>query len=177
MKAEQLVVVPVEETDVTEITTAVQDGVGGIILFGSDAPANLGSQLANVEAGAPQGIRPLVMTDEEGGEVQRMANLVGSLPWPATMATTMNVSQVEALAESTARAMVANGVTMDLAPVLDLASGPGPDAQHTDGPRSFSIQPSVATSYGLAFAAGASSRGRDPGRQTLPRRRQRFGEH
>jgi beta-N-acetylhexosaminidase len=159
MKAEQLVVVPVEETDVTEIAPAVQDGVGGIILFGSDAPISLGSQLANVEAGAPQGIKPLVMTDEEGGEVQRMANLVGSLPWPATMATTMTVPQVEALAESTARAMVANGVTIDLAPVLDLASGPGPDAQHTDGPRSFSIQPSVATSYGLAFARGLQSGG------------------
>jgi hypothetical protein len=40
---------------------------------------------------------------------------------------------------------VQNGVTMDLAPVLDLASGPGPDALHTDGPRSFGLSPQTAT--------------------------------
>jgi beta-N-acetylhexosaminidase len=158
-RAEQLVVVPAEETDVAQIAPAVRDGVGGVILFGSTAPADLGTQLARAESGAPGGLKPLVMTDEEGGEVQRMANLVGSLPWPRTMAGSMSVSQVQSLAESTARAMAANGVTMDLAPVLDLASGPGPDAQHTDGPRSFSIDPTVASEYGIAFARGLQAGG------------------
>jgi beta-N-acetylhexosaminidase len=88
-----------------------------------------------------------------------MANLVGSLPWPRTMASTLSVAQVQALAETTARAMVANGVTMDLAPVLDLAAGPGPDATHTDGPRSFSVDPSVASAYGIAFADGLQAGG------------------
>jgi beta-N-acetylhexosaminidase len=94
------------------------------------------------------------MSDEEGGEVQRMANLVGSIPWPRTMAATMTPGQVLAVATRLGQSMRANGVTMDLAPVLDLASGPGPDATHTDGPRSFSAVPSVAQAYGLAFAQG-----------------------
>jgi beta-N-acetylhexosaminidase len=55
--------------------------------------------------------------------------------------------------------MAANGVTMDLAPVLDLATGPGPDPQHTDGPRSFSIDPTVASAYGIAFAKGLQAGG------------------
>jgi beta-N-acetylhexosaminidase len=137
----------------------VAAGAGGVILFGDLAPANLGLQLALVESRAPAGVTPVVMADEEGGEVQRMANLVGSLPWPRTMAATMTPSKVRALATTTARAMEHSGVTMDLAPVLDLAGGPGPDSRHTDGPRSFSRRAGVATSYGLAFARGLEAGG------------------
>ena len=55
--------------------------------------------------------------------------------------------------------MRAAGVTMDLAPVLDLSDSSGPDAVHPDGPRSFSIDASVATAYGLAFAQGLEEGG------------------
>jgi len=158
-RAAQLVVVPAQETDVNEVGPSVAAGAGGIILFGSSAPSDLKSQLAAVEASEFEGVAPFVMTDEEGGEVQRMSNLVGSLPWPATMTQTMNVTQVRSLAEQTAARMAATGVTMDLAPVLDLASGPGPDALHTDGPRSFSPVASVAASYGLQFALGLQAGG------------------
>jgi beta-N-acetylhexosaminidase len=158
-RAAQLVVVPAEETDVDQVSASVRAGAGGIILFGDEAPAGLGESLHHLELSAPGGVRPEVMTDEEGGEVQRMPDLVGSLPWPRTMAATMSPGEVEQLARRTAQRMAANGVTMDLAPVLDLASGPGPDAQHTDGPRSFSLDPSVATTFGLAFAHGLEQGG------------------
>jgi beta-N-acetylhexosaminidase len=75
------------------------------------------------------------------------------------MAATMTVAQVRVLAEQVGRRMRAAGVTMDLAPVLDLSDGPGPDAADPDGPRSFSINPSVATAYGLAFAEGMQEGG------------------
>ncbi len=153
-RAAQLVVVPVDETAVGSVAPSVAAGAGGIILFGTAAPTDLGAQLRSLESGAPGGIKPVVMTDEEGGGVQRMANLVGSLPWPATMAATMSPAQVRALAARLARQMAANGVLMDLAPVADLASGPGPDNLHTDGPRSFSLSASVASPYVQAFAQG-----------------------
>lgn len=158
-RAAQLVVVPAQETDVSEVQSSVQLGAGGVILFGSSAPSDLKEQLAAVESEAPGGIDPLVMSDEEGGEVQRLANLVGNLPWPAVMRQTLTPSQVRQLAQQTASRMLANGVTMDLAPDLDLATGPGPDAIHTDGPRSFSPVASVATAYGLAFAEGLEAGG------------------
>jgi beta-N-acetylhexosaminidase len=158
-RAEQLVVVPAEETDVAQVAPAVEDGVGGVILYGDFAPDDLKAQLATLTANVPAGVRPFIMTDEEGGEVQRMANLVGSFPWPRTMTATMTPAQVTQLAETTAKAMADNGVTMDLAPVLDLASGPGPDALHTDGPRSFSPIPQVAAQYGIAFAQGLEAGG------------------
>ncbi len=155
----QVVVVPAEEGDISAVGPAVRQGAGGVILFGSAGPEDLGAELSALDAGAPAGLAPLVMADEEGGGVQRLANLVGSLPWPQVMAATMTPARVEALAERTARAMRANGVTMDLAPDLDLASGPGPDASHTDGPRSFSPEAPVATAYGLAFARGLEAGG------------------
>ena len=48
---------------------------------------------------------------------------------------------------------------MDLAPVLDLSDSPGPDARYPDGPRSFSLNPTTAAAYGLAFARGLQDGG------------------
>jgi beta-N-acetylhexosaminidase len=158
-RAAQLVVVPAEEDDVLAAAPVVAEGAGGIILFGSDAPPDLPADLAALQRTAASGVPVLVMTDEEGGEVQRMANLVGNLPWPRTMAGTMTPGQVRVLAEQVGRRMRAAGVTMDLAPVLDLSDGPGPDAADPDGPRSFSIRESIATAYGLAFAQGLQEGG------------------
>src|SRR5215831_7634878 len=45
-RAAQLVVAPARETDVLAAKTLVADGVGGIILFGSDAPSSLPANLA-----------------------------------------------------------------------------------------------------------------------------------
>jgi len=157
--AEQVVAVPVQETDVGAVQAEVKQGVGGILLFGSSAPTNLGVQLQSLLAGAPGGIKPLVMTDEEGGGVQRMANLVGSLPWARQMGSTMTPAQIESAAEVTGRAMLQQGVTMDLAPVLDVDAGAGPNAVDADGSRSFSLNPSVASSDGLAFAEGLEAAG------------------
>jgi beta-N-acetylhexosaminidase len=153
-RAAQLVAAPAQETDVLAARPMVEAGAGGLLLFGGAAPAGLPSQLAALRRHAPGGLPPLVMTDEEGGEIQRMANLAGNLPWPRTMAATMSPRQVRALAEQVGRRMRAAGITMDLAPVLDLSDSPGPNATYPDGPRSFSVHPAVATAYGLAFAQG-----------------------
>jgi beta-N-acetylhexosaminidase len=158
-RAAQLVVVPVQETAVTTAVPAVRQGAGGVILFGSSAPTDLSQQLAGLKAQAPGGIAPWIMTDEEGGEVQRMPNLVGPLASPRVMAASLNPDGVRQLGEAAGHRLIANGVDVDLAPVLDLASGPGPDALHTDGPRSFSPDAGIAASYGLGFAQGLLAAG------------------
>jgi len=155
----QLVVVPAEETTLTSALPAVRQGAGGVILFGSSAPPDLAQQLAALKAQAPGGVAPMVMTDEEGGQVQRMANLVGSFSSPRAMATNLRPDAVRELGRTAGHQLLANGVDVDLAPVLDLASGPGPDARHTDGPRSFSPDAAVATTYGLGFAQGLLAAG------------------
>ncbi|MGH7642120.1 MAG: glycoside hydrolase family 3 N-terminal domain-containing protein [Candidatus Dormibacteria bacterium] len=157
--SEQVVAVPAQESDVGAVQAEVAQGVGGILLLGSAAPSDLGTQLSNLEASSTDGIAPLVMTDEEGGGVQRMANLVGSLPWAREMGSTMSPAQIESLAESIGRAMLQQGVTMDLAPVLDVDSGVGPSPVDPDGSRSFSLNPTIASNDGLAFAEGLIAAG------------------
>lgn len=157
--AQQTVVVPVQESNVAAVAAQVANGAGGVILFGSQAPTNLASALSALLSKAPGGITPFVMTDEEGGAVQRMANIVGDLPSAREMAETMTPAQIRALAKSAGAKMRAAGITMDLAPVLDLDDRPGPSESNPDGTRSFSKDRTIAQAAGLAFAQGLMDAG------------------
>ncbi|MCX6512056.1 MAG: hypothetical protein NT160_03110 [Actinobacteria bacterium] len=79
------VVVPVEETDLASVREILGQGLGGVILFGSHAPSDLATQITQLRSAAFKQQPVLVMTDEEGGGIQRMSNLVGAIPWPRTM--------------------------------------------------------------------------------------------
>jgi beta-N-acetylhexosaminidase len=152
--AEQTVVVPVDENHVAAASSVVAAGVGGVILFGSRAPQDLGRRLAHLRALAPHGIPPVVMTDEEGGSVQRMANLVGSVPSARYMGRHWTAARIHAVAHRLGTRLHRAQVTMDLGPVLDLDGRAGPDANDAIGTRSFSPHVRVATRDGLAFARG-----------------------
>jgi beta-N-acetylhexosaminidase len=152
--AEQLIAIPVDENAVESVAGELSAGAGGLLLFGNHAPADLAAAIARAAAGEPGRIAPLVMTDEEGGSVQRMANLVGWLPSARTMATTLTPAQIRLQASQLGSRLRANGVTMDLAPVLDLDSRAGPTDQDPIGDRSFSDAPATASAAALAFAAG-----------------------
>ncbi len=157
--AEQTLVIPVAETNVAAVTSEVAAGAGGVILFGSSAPSTLSTSLRTLAAAAAGGVAPFVMTDEEGGAVQRMANLVGSMPSARQMAATMSPAQIRQLVTAVALRMHAAGVTMDLAPVLDLDNGQGPNNRDPDGTRSFSLNPTAAAADGIAFMQGLQAGG------------------
>jgi beta-N-acetylhexosaminidase len=157
--AEQTVVVPVNETDVAAVTAEVAAGAGGVILFGSQVPAGFAAAVSALVGRAPRGIPPFVMTDEEGGDVQRLPNLVGDIPSARQMAATMSAAQIQQLAEQAGKTMKANGITMDLAPVLDLDDRPGPSVTNPDGTRSFSLTAQIAQTDGIAFAQGLRAAG------------------
>jgi beta-N-acetylhexosaminidase len=153
--ADQTIVVPAEETDVSALAPAARIGYGGAILFGSIAPADLGRQLRQLRADLPPQTGWLVMTDEEGGGIQRMANLVGSMPWASQMGATMTVAQIRALARRVGLKMSANGVDMDLAPVLDVdGRAVEPGVEDPDGFRSFSGSTKTVEADGVAFLQG-----------------------
>lgn len=151
-----------DDTDVAAAADPVREGAGAVLLFGTGGPPDLAAQLAALKAAAPAGDPPIVMTDEEGGEIQRVSNLVGSLPWPRTAALVLTPGALKAKVRRVGARMSALGISMDLAPVLDLSDGPGPDAAHPDGQRSFSIMPPVTTLYGLAFMNGLMAGGEIP---------------
>lgn len=156
--AAEVTTFPVEANDLEAARGAIRAGAGGILMFGDGGPHDLKGQIKRLDRQAP-GLNPIVMTDEEGGEVQRVANLVGSLPWARTAAATLSPASLEAKVDASAKRMRAIGIDMDLAPVLDLSDGPGPDLTHPDGLRSFSINPTVTRRYGLAFERGLNAGG------------------
>ena len=148
-----------QESDVGAALSEVRTGAGGLVLFGASAPSTLGTALTQLSRSALGGVAPLVMTDEEGGAVQRMANLVGSMPSARTMGATMTATQIQQLVTSVGRRMRAAGITMDLAPVLDLDGGIGPNLTDAIGTRSFSTSPTIASRDGLAFASALNASG------------------
>ncbi|MFI6565887.1 glycoside hydrolase family 3 N-terminal domain-containing protein [Streptomyces sp. NPDC050534] len=149
------IVVPVSETGVSNATTEVSAGAGGVLLFGSSAPSDLGSRLTTLKSHVPGHLGLLVMTDEEGGGVQRMANLVGSLPWAAYMGTHWTPTQIRQNVGKVAARMSAAQVNMDLAPVVDVdGRNVAPSRTDPDGWRSFSGSTSVVTNDGIAYMNG-----------------------
>lgn len=167
--AAQVVVVPVDETNVAAATQAVKAGAGGVILFGKQAPKNLGTELATLVGQAPDGRVPFVMSDEEGGAVQRLASLVGKLNSARWMADHWSVDQTKQEANKLGTSMKKHGVTMNLAPVLDLdKQTTDPDRKNAVGNRSFGNDPAKTSQYGVAFAKGLLEAGVTPVAKHFP---------
>jgi beta-N-acetylhexosaminidase len=155
--AARVLVAPVDVDDLGTAQKLAGLGVGGILVFGGEVPGDLRAQLAAVQRTAD--VPVLVMVDEEGGSVQRLEEVVGDLPSARTMAATLSPAEIEDLAERVGRDLAAVGVTVDLAPVLDLDDRPGPSRTNPDGSRSFSVDPVTASAAGLAFARGLQDGG------------------
>lgn len=155
----QLIMVGANFSDLPAAAAPVQQGVGGLVLFGAPlagAGPTISSELASLQSKAR--VKVLMSTDEEGGAVARLANLLPEpLPAPRTMAATMTPAEVQALVTTEARAMAALGVNMDLAPVLDTA--PPTDTIADENQRSFSAIGKTAADYGQAFIAGLRAGG------------------
>lgn len=152
-RAAQVVTVPVLDFNLTAVSAEVRDGAGGVLFLGNVAPPDdLAQQIRNIVHSSPG--RPLVMVDQEGGGVQRLGGAVTSMPWPRGMAATMSPAAVRALAARVGRQMKALGVTVDLAPVVDVDGRPGPTLSNPDGARSFSADPTRAATYAIAFMHG-----------------------
>ncbi len=142
----QLLFPLVSMTDLSSAAQATADGeIAGIVLLGN-GPADLAQQLAGLQAAAPLGL--LIAVDEEGGRVQRLRDLVGSVPSARTLADAGDAAAARAVAEQLGRDLAALGITIDLSPVLDVGGGPG------IGDRSYSEDPMVVTEFGLAVLDG-----------------------
>jgi len=133
-------------------------GVGGVFL--SDGNVESARQVTELVAGLRAAAPHLVVaTDEESGRVANFRSLVGDGPSPRRMVERMTPDEVRRAAAETGGVLADLGVTVDLAPVLDLDGGPW---DGVIGDRSFSAEPAVAAEYGLAFAAGLQDAGVAP---------------
>lgn len=151
----QLLMVGVDPSRVEPaLRLAGSTGVGGIFVGGDDTALLVDNRLAAVRAAAP--VPLAVSVDEEGGRVQRVDRLDGPLPSARVMAASMTVEDVQALARTRGAALRARGVTIDLAPVVDVTGQPD---DGVIGDRSFGSDPAVVTRYASAFARGLAEGG------------------
>lgn len=132
----QLFVVGVPLADVGAADALVTDGVGGVFLRGRSqaAVADLAAVTSRWASTAP-GPRPWVAADQEGGRVQALSG-PGFAPLPpAVEQGRMAPDQLGALADELGSSLGAAGVTLDLAPVVDVVppgteSGNAPIGAH-----------------------------------------------
>lgn len=151
----QLLMVGVEPTDPAAAVERVRTWqVGGIFIGGDSTKLLVNGALGPVQAVA--NLPVAVAVDEEGGRVQRVDELDGSIPSARQMGVTMTPAQVRALALERGRALKARGVTVDLAPVVDIGDQPADDVI---GDRSFSADPAAVSRFAGAFAAGLRDAG------------------
>ena len=158
--ANETIAIPVYATNIGAMGPAARAGYGGLLLFGSTAPPTLAPILSTLQRERPGHYALVVMTDEEGGGVVRLTNLVGSFPWAQTMGKNLTAAQITAVGLRVGQRLIGAGVNTDLAPVLDVdGRAQEPGAANPDGYRSFSGVASVAGNDGTAFMKGLSEAG------------------
>jgi beta-N-acetylhexosaminidase len=158
--ANETIAVPVNASNIGSMAPAARSGYGGFLLFGATAPPTLAPILATLRRERPGHYAQVVMTDEEGGGVVRLTNLVGSFPWAQTMGKNLTATQIRAVGLRVGTRLMSGGVNTDLAPVLDVdARAQEPGAANPDGYRSFSGTASVAGADGTAFMNGLEQAG------------------
>lgn len=142
------------------LRTAARDGrIGGVILFKDNIPSTTRARrsIAALQREAKRGGQPplLVMVDQEGGDVKRIASLppdrsprqIGRSADPAATA--------RAEGERTGAALAKLGFNVDLAPVADVPDSAGSFL----GERAFARDPETVAQAACAFADGLANGG------------------
>ncbi|HWG95413.1 MAG TPA: glycoside hydrolase family 3 N-terminal domain-containing protein, partial [Mycobacteriales bacterium] len=154
--AAQLVFSCVQTADLGLAVAHAQAGLGGIALLGRPTDgAALAAGLAQVRAAGPDGTSPLLASDEEGGRVQRLRGVLGTLPTAEEMGSWPD-ARIEQTAHDYAAGMRALGLHAALSPVADLAL---PGGYVAETRRGFSADPARAASAAVAWSRGLERAG------------------
>jgi beta-N-acetylhexosaminidase len=155
-KIARLLVVGFRGTTIAQtgpISMAIANGLGGVILFDRDGktggvrnirtPAQLAALIGHLRDQAP-GRRLIVAIDQEGGRVIRLTPARGfpAAASEAAIGSTDDVPTADAWGSSIAQTLAAAGISLNLAPVVDLNVNPHNPAIGALG-RSFSSDPAV----------------------------------
>ena len=153
-KLAQLLMVGVTGLDDARQVVA-RDQVGGIMIGSWTDLSMMGDPVKELAASASP--LPLaVSTDEEGGRVSRLKELIGEQQAPRYLAQSNTPDQVYAIARDRGVAMRNLGVTIDFAPVVDVSSQPD---DTVIGDRSFGADAQTVIDYAGAYARGLRDAG------------------
>lgn len=142
-----------------ELAELVSDyHVGGILYFRDnieslDAAAALSEQLR--ELASDQVAPPLISVDEEGGAVSRLRGAV-HLPSQMAIGATGEPAYAREAGTVAGRQLASAGVTVNLAPVLDVNSDP---ENPVIGTRAYGDDPESVAAFGEAYIEGLQSQG------------------
>jgi beta-N-acetylhexosaminidase len=132
------------------------EGLAGHTLFGFNIadPAQTAALSAQLRAASPTA---LVATDEEGGDVTRLAHRTGS-PYPgnAALGAVDDPELTRGVYAAIGGDLVAAGVNLDLAPTVDVNTA---DDNPIIGTRSFGADPARVSRHAAAAVAGLQSAG------------------
>jgi len=148
--AAQLVFCSVPATNPSAGRRFARLGVGGIVILGGGARSSIGSDLAAVLKAAPQGVKPFIASDEEGGQVQRLRDVVYPLP-SARVQGGWSASKTRATARDYGARLRKLHVSVVFGPVADL-DVPGRYMSSLD--RCFSREPRVVGTHVVAWVKG-----------------------
>jgi beta-N-acetylhexosaminidase len=151
------------------ILSALGDGLAGITLYGFNigSPEQLAGLTATLRAAGsrpdvvseagPGTAPPVIAIDEEGGDVTRIAHQGGS-PYPgnAALGVIDDAGLTEAVYAALGADLAALGVTLDLAPAVDVNSAAD---NPVIGTRSFGADTALVARHAAAAVTGLQSAG------------------
>jgi beta-N-acetylhexosaminidase len=130
-------------------------GIGGFVILGNGARRSIGRDLSVVSRAAPHRIRPFVASDEEGGQVQRLWNVIYRLP-SARLMGQWSIAKTRSVAKDYGARLRKLGVSVVFGPVADL-DVPGHFMSSLD--RCFSSSPRTVGLHVVAWSSGLRSVG------------------
>ncbi|HEY8300318.1 MAG TPA: glycoside hydrolase family 3 N-terminal domain-containing protein [Jatrophihabitans sp.] len=136
---------------------ALEDGLGGVVLFGSNLGDGTGVARLTAQLRRAAGRDIVVALDEEGGDVTRLDAVRGSSsPGAAALGHRDDPDLTESVYRAIGARCAEAGVTIDLAPVADVNVDP---RNPVIGVRAFSADPQVAARHVAAAVRGLESTG------------------
>ncbi len=136
-------------------------GVGSVLLLGASRldVAQVGALTAALQAAAAPGVRLLVATDQEGGQVQRLRGPgFGAIP-SALEQSRLDPATLRARTAAWAAPLARAAVTVDLAPVADTVAPDAANPPIGDLDRQYGSTPAQVTGNVLAVLAGLRDAG------------------
>ncbi|HEV7766058.1 MAG TPA: glycoside hydrolase family 3 protein [Thermoanaerobaculia bacterium] len=132
-------------------------GVGAIALYAQNiqSPQQLRELTAGIRALGATRVPPFIAVDQEGGEVTRIFHASSNAPGNMALGATRSSELSYATGRAIGRDLRHFGITMNFAPVLDMATTP----RSAINIRSFGSDPDLVSRLGSAFIRGQSEAG------------------
>jgi len=147
----------VSDASVEKLTSEIaSSGIGGVMYLKVNVKSRAAVEAMNKAfvAAAPNGLRPFITLDQEGGMVERLTSAVGfdEVPNAETVAGKYTPAESEPVYEKMAHEVAAWGFNVNFAPVVDLNSNPNNQVIAKFG-RAYSAKPDTVTDYAEAVVA------------------------